>query len=254
MEMEPFIDWLLKRGGVAGDAYRPAAMQRRLAACLRQLRVGSPAAARELLERRPELATAALSAVLIGVSDFFRDEPVFAALGNQVLPALLGARGRARVCSVGCSAGQELYSVAIQLAELEGLKRSELLGVDCRRDAITRGISGVFGSHELGGVDAHRLTRFFLAEEDSWRIRADLRERTRWRIADLFSFEPGGGWDLILFRNVAIYLEDEHLLQAWERLVTSLAPGGFLVTGKAEKPPASLPLRRVAPCIYQWLP
>ena len=51
VELDPFLTWLLARGGVDGDAYRPAAMQRRLGACLRQLRVNSTGAARELIER-----------------------------------------------------------------------------------------------------------------------------------------------------------------------------------------------------------
>lgn len=251
---DPFLGWLLGRVGLDCAAYRPAAMQRRLPACLRQLRVNSPAAARELLERRPELAPLALNAVLIGVSDFFRDEAVFAFLGEQVLPELLRERGRLRICSAGCSGGQELYSLAILLAELEGLHLADLLGVDCRPAAIARAAEGVFSNDELDGVSSRRLARFFRSEEGRWAVRPELRRRLRWRVADLLSFEAGAGWDLVFFRNVAIYLEDEPLAHVWARLADALAPGGFLVTGRAERPPAELPFRRVVPCIYQWVP
>ena len=59
-----------------------------------------------------------------------------------------------------------------------------------------------------------------------------------------------GPWDVILFRNVAIYLNPEHTVGLWERLAEQLRPGSVLVTGKAERPPAGLPLRRLFPCIY----
>lgn len=249
--LDPFLDWLLHKGGVTAFAYRAAVLQRRLPACLRQLRVPTTGAARDLLERRPELLPFALSAVLIGVSEFFRDHAVFDQLASHILPELVRRKGGGRVCSVGCSAGQELYSVAILLAEAGGLEKSEMLGVDCRPDAIVRASVGAFANDELDSVDPRRLARYFRAEGGRWIARTELRARMRWQAADLFAFEMGGAWDLILFRNVAIYLDDVYTARVWERLVSRLAPGGFLVAGKAETPPAALPLRRVAPCLFK---
>lgn len=252
--MDPFLDWLIQRGGLDGGAYRPAAIQRRLPACLRQLRVASPRAARELLERRPELVSGALSAVLIGVSDFFRDEAVFEVLRGEVLPELVRERVEVRVCSVGCSAGQELYSVAMLLAEFGALERGDLLGVDCRADAVARATAGRFARHEMADVEPQRMERFFHAADGGGTLRAELRARTRWQVADVLTFDPGASWDLILFRNVAIYLEETRLEGVWARLVSRLAPGACLVTGRAEQPPSGLPLRRVAPCVYRCVP
>ncbi|HEX2973498.1 MAG TPA: hypothetical protein VHP11_14280, partial [Tepidisphaeraceae bacterium] len=58
-----------------------------------------------LLERRPELAPAAISSVLIGVSEFFRDPAVFEHLRRVVLPAMLQEKPGLRICSAGCSEG-----------------------------------------------------------------------------------------------------------------------------------------------------
>jgi chemotaxis protein methyltransferase CheR len=245
------MGWMFGKAGLDISVYRPSALQRRLPACLRQLRVASPESARTLLECRPELLPLALNALLIGVSDFFRDAPVFGQLQTVVLPALLRSRPGIRVCSVGVSGGQELYSVAMLLAELAGLGGSRLMGIDCRSHAIAHAAAGDFRPEEMAGVEPARRERFFERAGGCWRIRPELRSQVRWEVADLFSFAGPGPWDLILFRNVAIYLDDSPAVRAWERLEARLAPGGVLVTGKAERPPGWLGLVRIGPSIYR---
>jgi chemotaxis methyl-accepting protein methylase len=249
--LDPFIPWLLARSGLEAPAYRPGFLQRRLPACLRRLRVSSGAEARALVERRPEMRESALSTLLIGVSDFFRDPPVFDFLRQSTLPSLLSARSGLRVCSLGVSHGQELYSVAMLLAEFSALERSALLGVDCRQDAIAHAAVGRFDERELSGLEEHLRERYFIAEGSRWRIRAELRDRISWRTGDAFSLAQEEFWDVILFRNVAIYLETEAHAPLWRQIGKQLADGGVLVTGKAEQPPASAGLRRITPCIYQ---
>ncbi len=251
VEAHPLVGWMLQKAGLDVRVYRSSVLQRRLPACFRQLRVACPESARELLERRPELLASALDAILIGVSDFFRDAPVFGQLEAAVLPELLRERQGLRVCSVGVSGGQELYSVAMLLAELDGLAGSELTGVDCREGAVARAARAEFRPEEMAGVAPGRRERFFRRENGCWRIRPELRRGVRCERADLFSFGGEGPWDLILFRNVAIYFDAAHAVRAWERLAARLAPGGVLVTGQAEALPASLGLLRIAPSIYR---
>jgi chemotaxis methyl-accepting protein methylase len=59
---------------------------------------------------------------------------------------------------------------------------------------------------------------------------------------------------VILFRNVAIYLEPDEAFRVWGHLAARLRPGGVLVTGKAERPPASLGFERIEPCLFQLNP
>lgn len=249
--MDPFVSWLLGRAGLQGSAYRPEAMKRRLPSCLRKLRVTSPHAARALLQSQPERIRSALSTVLVGVTEFFRDARVFDALREQILPPWLAGRPRVRVLGAGVATGQELYSIAMLLAEAGALNRSTLLGIDCRADAIETARAGWFSERELRGVEVRWLDKYFVRSSSGWLVRPELRKRMEWRTGDLFSFDDGAHWDLVLYRNVAIYFEAEHALQAWERLCGWLAPGGLLVTGKAERPPGWLPLARVATSVYR---
>jgi chemotaxis protein methyltransferase CheR len=248
---DPFISWLLAKAGMDASVYRPAALQRRMPACLRQLRATTAAEARQSLEAEPQLINKALNTLLIGVSEFFRDDAVFEHLRTAVLPELLLRRGFLRVRADGVSTGQELYSIAMLLAESGALHKCQLVGTDARADAIQAAKRGRFAAGELGGVKPEWQHRYFNKNGENWVVRDDLRKRIEWRVADLFSSDARGLWDLRLFRNVSIYLQPERLERIWHQFCLELAPGGCLVTGKAEKPPRTLPLARLASCIYR---
>ncbi|MET0263944.1 MAG: CheR family methyltransferase, partial [Rariglobus sp.] len=249
--LDPLMAWMLSQAGLEPSAYRSSAIQRRVSACLRRLRVNSADAARDLLTRQPEMLPFALNTMLIGVSEFFRDEAVFDYLKNSVLPDLLETRDGLRVCSFGVSGGQELYSVAMLLTECGALAQSTLQGIDCRADAIQRACEGVYGADDIAGVAPARRERFFQPSGGRWAVSPVLKKRIQWIVEDLFTGAADRECDLILFRNVAIYFNETHSAEAWRRLCSQLVPGGILVTGRAEKPPASLPLTRLAPSIYR---
>ncbi len=250
---DPLLTWLLQRAGLNARAYRPHALERRLAAGLRHLGVPTPSTAREVLAARPELVDSVLSTVLIGVTDFFRDRAVWDQLAREAIPELLRTRCGLRVYAAGVSTGNELYSVAMLLAEAGVIGGSELCGVDCRTDAIATARAGWFSEAAMARVPPEWRERFFETDRSGYRARPSLTRAMRWQAADLFSFEETAGWDVILFRNVAIYLTEAHAARAWEYLCDQLAPGGVLMTGKAEKPPHYLPLRRLGPALYQRL-
>jgi chemotaxis methyl-accepting protein methylase len=203
-----------------------------------------------LLERSPELVPAALDSVLIGVSAFFRDPEVFKVIPEAVLPAMSSAQSPLRICSIGCSDGQELYSVAMVLERWCGIG-SFLLGVDARPQAVLRASRGVYPQSELSAVPADFKERHFAKHAEGYLVHSALREHLHWRVADMLTFEFKESWDVILFRNVAIYLAPEAALRMWHKLSARLAPGGVLVTGRAERPPSSLYFNRLAPCVFR---
>ena len=246
-----FLLWLLQQGGVDGSMYRIETLRRRLPACLRALHVRTPAAARRALQRNPTQLHAALSATLIGVTSFFRDAQVFDALERSVLPALAAARRRPlRIWSVGCSDGAELYSVAMLLAEAGLLDGASLLGTDCRADAVTAARSGRYTPLATNAVSAARLRRHFRTEDGAWRIDERLRRAATFRIGNVFACPEPGHWDVILCRNLAIYLDDGAARDLWRRLDATMRPGAVLVVGKAERPDHAS-LAPIGPSMYR---
>jgi chemotaxis protein methyltransferase CheR len=206
--------------------------------------------AQDRIEARPALALELMDVVLLGVSEFWRDAAVFSALRNEVFPRMLREAAHPRIWSAACSEGQELYSVAALLAGLDALERCELRGTDCRPEAIARARTGEYALSSVSRLDENARRGLCLVHADRVRIHPRLRAAVSWRVSDLFRQAEGGPWDLILWRNMAIYLEPSAAAEMWHRLLGQLAPGGCIVVGKADYPPPGCPLVRIGPNIY----
>lgn len=252
--VDPFIAWLLGRVGLNATPYRAKPLERRLSACLRALKVHSTDAARQRIEDRPDLLPVAVGALLLGVTEFFRDKATFRTFA-ELLADMAARRSTLRIWSAACSDGPELYSVAMLLADRGLLHGCELLGTDCREDAIAHARRGVYERKQIDGIETGMRERFFrISDEadDRASIHPDLRARTRWQVHDLLTdTPPPGPWDVILWRNHAIYLRQAASARLWESLVGALRPGGLLVAGRAERPDRSMPLDRLDGCVYR---
>jgi chemotaxis protein methyltransferase CheR/two-component system CheB/CheR fusion protein len=84
----------------------------------------------------------------------------------------------------------------------------------------------------------------------NWRPVVRIRSRMRWKVADLLQTVEAGPWDVILWRNAGMYLNPDAAAAIGRRLVAHLSPGGFLVLGKAERPPDCGGLAAVHRCIF----
>jgi len=244
-----FIHLVLTRFRLEPARYRPDPLIRRLPACLRALRVTNVSEARAAIACRPEALQTAVNALLLGVTEFFRDRAVFEALREQVLPTLAAQQGTLSIWSAACANGAELYSLAWLLAEQGLLPRARLLGTDCRSEAIAAAREGRFRRLQpAGGTESLHLLKALNGE---MYVPAGVRKHIRWAVGDVFKCRDQALWDLILCRNLAIYLELSAGEELWRILAAALKPGGFLIIGKAERPGRGLGLSRIVPCIYR---
>jgi chemotaxis protein methyltransferase CheR len=262
-----FFEALCQRWGLSAARYRHSILARRTAACLRALRVATPAEGLRALARNPAASERALAAVMIGVTEFFRDAVVFDTL-RSALRARVGGGQPLRVLSVGCSDGSELYSLAMMLAEDGLLDRAELRGVDCRPAAVATARAGLYPEAAVQRVERALRARYLARATGATlprrsrggvtsyvRVADELRAACRFAVADAFgpAIATGPPHDVILCRNLAIYLTPAAAAELWARCLEQLAPEGLLVAGKAERPPAELRprLSRVGPCVYR---
>jgi chemotaxis protein methyltransferase CheR len=260
-----FFEALCQRWGLSAARYRHSILARRTAACLRALRAATPAEGVRVLAGNSAASERALAAVMIGVTEFFRDEAVF-----DTLRAALRARAESgqplRVLSVGCSDGSELYSLAMLLAEDGLLDGAELRGLDCRPAAIATARAGLYPAAAVQKIEPTLRTRYLTGGDELprrsrrdtagyVRVAAELLAACRFAVADAFGPALGTGppQEVILCRNLAIYLTPEASAELWARCLQKLAPGGLLVVGKAERPPPELRprLSRVGACVYR---
>jgi chemotaxis methyl-accepting protein methylase len=248
---DSFVKWLFREASADARFYREETLRRRLPACLRLLRVNSVSRARLLLRQKPALIPQVISTMLIGVTSFFRDAKVFAYIRNHILPRRLSRTFRPRIWSIGCSDGSELYSIAIALAEVGALHNCELVGTDLRREAIARASSGLFDETSLRSLPANLAVRYFIPRADGWVICPELRSAVQWRTGNVLETIEPGLWDLILCRNVAMYMKSSATQPLWQSLQRSLVHEGFLVLGKAERPIGANLLSMIEPCIFR---
>jgi chemotaxis protein methyltransferase CheR len=144
--------------------------------------------------------------------------------------------------------------MAILLSEAGLLERSCLLGSDCRGDAIERAALGLYDTSMLKLVPSATRNKYFEPAGHGWRPVEALRRQIRWKVADLLAGVEAGSWDIILWRNAAIYLKFRPAEVIWRRLASVLSPQGVLIAGKAERPPSDAGLTHAARCIYRRLP
>jgi chemotaxis methyl-accepting protein methylase len=204
-----------------------------------------------MLERDRSLVPRLAGTLLLGVTEFFRDNQVFSAIESHVLPAILLRTRTPAIWSAACSDGHELYSVAMLLSRLHSLEQAFLLGTDCRRESIATAVAGIYPIAAAASIPALLRRTWIVEQKEKFQITPKYRDRLSWRVSDLLSERELGRWHLILWRNMAIYLTQAAANRVWEGILLSLEPGGFVVTGKAERPPAHLNLVRLDRCIYQ---
>lgn len=246
-----FIAQILSCAGVDASMYRLSPLKRRLAACLRALKVPDISAAERVLANNPRLCTAAIDALLIGVTRFYRDRDVFDDLRSRWVPDLLGCRRGLKAWSVGSSDGAELYSVAAILAERGALEASTLLGTDCRQSAIDSAHQATYSPSALIDLPEELRTRYFVKERGALIPAGVLRQASmRWMCQDALACLDHKQWDLILCRNMAIYLSPPVQAKLWLNLRDALRPGGILVSGRAERPGCA-GLQRISICTYR---
>jgi chemotaxis protein methyltransferase CheR len=190
------------------------------------------------------------SALTIGETFFFRNDHHFRSLQENVVPAILDrvgelntARQELRVWSAGCATGEEPYSVAILLDQLLSNHpnwRFSILATDLNPEFLDRARQGRYRKWSFRQTDVHENRNYFRAEGDSYQLIERIRSSVRFAylnlVKDIYPSPLTGtiGLDLILFRNVAIYLQPDVTRGILQRFYRALRPGGWLVLGETE--------------------
>ncbi len=195
-----------------------------------------------VMGREPALANLVVEALLNNETYFFRDRQPFDLLSNQFLPALAKARSskkHLKIWSAGCSTGQEPYSLAMLFAD-EALKWQgwtiDILGTDVSTAVVDRARAGTYTQFEVQrGLGIQQMIRWFAESDDGWRAAEALRKTVRFQVHNILESAPHPGqFDIILCRNVLLYLSPEKRTMAFERLAAALAPDGALMLGAGE--------------------
>ncbi|MBU4261692.1 MAG: PAS domain-containing protein [Proteobacteria bacterium] len=179
--------------------------------------------------------------LLIGVTNFFRDQQAFEALREKILPELLKDKSEGdtlRVWVAGCSSGEEAYSVAILLQEVledQGRRLNvQIFGTDIDEDAVAAARAGIYPASIIADVSPARLKRWFSKEDNHYRIKKSIREMVVFAVQSIIKNPPFTKLDLLCCRNLLIYLGPELQKRLIPLFHYSLKPAGILFLGTSE--------------------
>jgi chemotaxis protein methyltransferase CheR len=186
-------------------------------------------------------------------TSFFRDRHPIDAIEPHVLPGMIGrnrSRKRMRVWSAACSTGQEAYSFAMLWRDWAAGHPEwtvEIIGTDLSEDVIERARSGEYKQIEVNrGLPAPLLVRYFERRGARWHLAPEIRRMADFQVLNLLDpWPPWEPFDLVFLRNVLIYFPDEVRGPLCSRLIESVAPNGYIITGSAETFPADDRVERV---------
>ncbi|UHG94615.1 CheR family methyltransferase [Spirosoma oryzicola] len=193
------------------------------------------------LREHPEEIQSLLNDLLISVTNFFRDSPVFATLENQIIPLLTHEKREddiIRIWVAGCATGEEAYSLAILCAErtLDVLDapRVQIFATDIDQAAIAIAREGLYTINDAADVSPGRLRRFFTQEGEQYRIRREIREMVLFAYHNVLKDPPFSRLNLVSCRNLLIYLNQTAQQRVLETFHFALNPGNYLLLGLAE--------------------
>jgi chemotaxis protein methyltransferase CheR len=190
-----------------------------------------------------------INALAIGETRFLRQRTWFAQVERLVLAPLVARKAHAgrrqlRIWCAGCSSGEEPYTIAMLLRDLCADRKNweiDILATDLRRDAIAAAEAGEYGAYQLRELGDERLERFFKpAGRGRYAIAPMLRGSVRFELGNLAELEPGNrhydgaAYDLIICRNVLMYMVPDAQRRIAKRLCGALSEEGWIAASPAE--------------------
>jgi chemotaxis protein methyltransferase CheR len=231
-----------RTGLVFSEARRPD-FERGLRVAMERAAANDPPAYLARLDAEPGALDDLVAEITVGETYFFREPEQFAVIREQILPELMAHRAPTdpiRIWSAGCASGEEPYSMAILLREMGYDGPARILGTDLSRGALARARRGRYTRWSFRGVSKRIMESHFPQSGREFTLAAAIREAVDFGYLNLAedaypSLATGvWGMDLILCRNVLIYFDAKTIAHVAQRLLDSLAEGGWLLLGASD--------------------
>jgi two-component system CheB/CheR fusion protein len=240
-DLEVLLDYLRRSRGFDFTGYKRASLSRRIAKRMQAVGADGYLSYLDHLEVDPEEFTHLFNTILINVTSFFRDPPIWDYLSGEILPRLAAGKPGTepiRMWSAGCASGEEAYSLAMATAEALGADtvrdRVKIYATDVDEEALNQARHARYGPRQVEGVPPELLERYFEGNGHGHVFSKDLRRSVIFGRHDLIQDAPISRIDLLVCRNALMYLNSETQSHVLARFSFGLREGGYLLLGKAE--------------------
>ncbi|MCK9295637.1 MAG: protein-glutamate O-methyltransferase CheR [Desulfobulbaceae bacterium] len=248
-EVTLFAEFIHARSGIVLNSTKAYLLESRLGPLLDEYGAKSFAEFFYAGYRSEEWEARVVDAISTHETSFFRDQRPFELLRAKILPEFFSKRQngsktippRLRIWSAACSTGQEVYSLAMIIAELLGgeMKRWHITitGTDISDVAVNKAKQGLYTRYEVErGVPLDLCRKYFESQGELLKVRHDLQAMTVFNKTNLLTAAPAGFgmYDIIFCRNVAIYFNQENRRRLFQTIADSLHSEGVLIIGSTE--------------------
>ncbi|OBP13655.1 chemotaxis protein CheB [Rheinheimera sp. SA_1] len=248
--LQPILQILQQQTKHDFSQYKPSTLQRRIERRMMIHHQTELADYIQLLQKNPQEAELLFKELLIGVTGFFRDAAVWQQLSDKVLPELLQSRQQQkqlRAWVVGCSTGEEAYTLAmclIEATEAAALGSGspdaaspvswQIFASDLSADAIATARRGIYPLSIADTVSEARLARFFKRQQQGYQIKTEIRDMVLFAQHNVLQAPPFTRLDLISCRNLLIYFDAALQRKLLPLFHYALRPAGVLLLGSSE--------------------
>ncbi|MBU3176121.1 PAS domain-containing protein [Clostridium estertheticum] len=225
------------------SSYKKNTIQRRIERCMGIHQFDDIATYVSFLKKNPQELEVLFKEFLIGVTNFFREQAEWELLKDKVIPALLAQRSpteTVRVWISGCSTGEEAYSLAIVFKEVINKVKLfkdfsiQIFATDLDSEAIDKAREGVFSENITKDISSERLSKYFVKVDRGYQVVKEIRDMVIFAQQNMIKDPPFTKVDIMICRNLLIYLTPEIQKKLIPLFHYSLNSGGFLFLGSAE--------------------
>lgn len=238
--MQNLFKILFEETSVDFSEYKKSTLTRRISRRMAALKIESLGQYISELEKEPTEVRNLYNDILIGVTSFFRDKEAFESL-REHLENMLAKKKEGediRIWVVGCSTGEEAYSIAILLHEILGEKvrhyHTKIFATDIDGESLKIARSGIYSEATLVEMDKTLLNKYFRVLKHQYEIKKELREMIVFSHHNIIADSPFLRLDMLTCRNMMIYFSTELQNRIIPLMHYALNDGGILMLGKSE--------------------
>jgi len=239
-QLDLLIEKVRREHAVDFRGYKYASLSRRIKRRLNTIKCPDMEGYLQYLDSEPGEYAKLVDSILINVTDFFRDAEAWNALRQKVIPRILERKSpgdRIRVWCAGCASGEEAYTFAMLLLKELGNDvfdhEIRVYATDIDEDALTTARFGKYSNEKVKSIPDDLLRKYFTHNSD-WIVNRDLRKIVIFGHHNLITAPAISHVDLIICRNVLIYMSPGLQYRVLTKFHFSLEQDGFLFLGRAE--------------------
>ena len=240
-DLAKILNLILAKKKVDFFHYKMNTIKRRMLRRMMMLKLASIKIYAEYLIENPTEIDLLYQDLLINVTEFFRDPEAFLLLKKSILPRIIKSKKEGdtiRIWVAACASGEEVYSIAITLLEIQQSNAVnipfQIFASDLSAEAIASARNGEYTESQLKNVSPKRMRQFFTKSKDKYRIVKSLRDVCVFAQHNILNDPPFSRMDFISCRNFMIYLDAFNQKKCINTFHYALNDSGYLMLGKSE--------------------